>query len=197
MRRILIVLILCFVWTDQFAQVIGGIKGGLNISTQRYRTDGDDIVPDNRAKIAFHLGILYQHAVGDFHGVQPELFYSLEGSRAGEFGGSMNLSYLKLPVMWYFDLGEEFRVLIGPEFAYLLNARANSQGFASDRRDGYENFVVSGALGVEYLFGSGVHLGVRYSRGLSDFLNNDFYTFDLRSKTDTFQLYTAFVFRVY
>jgi hypothetical protein len=135
--------------------------------------------------------------VRESHGIQPELFYSLEGSRAGDFGGSMNLSYLKLPVLWYFDVGEAFRLLVGPEFAYLLNARANSQGFASDRRDGYENFVVSGALGFEYLLKSGFNVGVRYSRGLSNFLNNDFYTFDLRSKTDTFQLYTAFVFRVY
>lgn len=197
MLRWVLVLVLLSVVIPAKSQIIAGIKGGLNVSSQRYNIDGQQSTNTSAAKIAFHLGALYEYEISEKNGIQPELFYSLEGARSDEDGGSMNLSYLKLPVLWYFIVSDGFRLLIGPEFAYLLNARANSHGFGADRRDAYENFIFNVSGGAEYNINGGWRLGVRYSRGLSNFLNRDFYTFDLRSKTDTFQFYTAFVFQIY
>lgn len=191
-----LVLLLCGS-SKAMGQHVAGLKAGMNLSSQRYLIDGIRASDDSGNKVAFHIGILYEKSFNPRHGLQPELIYSLEGARATETDGNMNLSYLKLPVLWFFQPSDLIRFLIGPEFAYLLNARANSHGWGTDREDAYENFVVNVAGGVEYLSATGLRLGVRYSRGLSNFLNREFYTLDLRSKTDTFQLYAAFVFKIY
>jgi hypothetical protein len=108
----------------------------------------------------------------------------------------MKLNYLVLPISYYYEWPSGFRIIGGPVFSYLLNARANSHGFATDRRDAYENFVFSIGAGADYAISPGFRLGLRYNRGISDFLNRDFYSFDLRSHTDSLQLYLAWIFKI-
>ncbi len=173
-----------------------GIKGGLNLSTQRYRIEGQQIEDDSRARWAYHLGFEYEQQVNERSGFMLELLYSAEGAGGSDGQGVMKLNYLNLPALYYYQWPSGFRLYGGAVIGYLLNVRTNSHGFGTDRRDAYENFVLSAAVGSEYVLNEGWRIGARYNRGISDFLNRDFYSFDLRSHTDTFQVYLIFNFRI-
>nr|WP_255647442.1 porin family protein [Fulvivirga sedimenti] len=176
-----------------WSQSVVGIKGGLNISNQRYRIEGERVSNESGPGISIHAGLLYERELSRNGSVMLELLYSAEGASESGDQGSLRLNYLQLPVMYAYRRNW-FKVYAGPVFSYLLNVRSNSHGFGSDRRDAYENFTLSVAAGAEAELSGGLRLGTRYVYGLSNFLNQDFYSFDLRSHTDTFQVYVSFTF---
>jgi len=196
MKGLIVLLILFATCPGIFAQTVG-IKGGLNVSDQRYRIEGERIEDDSDNRLAYHLGLIYEQRIDSRTGIMAELIYSAEGASKGSDGqGVMKLNYLNVPVSYFYEWPFGLRFYGGPVIGYLLNVRTNSHGFGTDRRDAYENFVFSLAAGAEYNLGGGWRTGVRYRRGISDFLNRDFYTFDLRSHTDALQVYVAFTFRL-
>lgn len=194
MRAVAFIILILTLPMTVHAQLFG-VRGGLNISDQRYRIEGERITDESSPGIFFNIGISYEKVLSANQGIMGELFYSGEGASGTADQGIMRLHYLQLPILYYYQWPSGLRLYAGPSLSYLLNARANSHGFGTDRRDAYENYMLGITAGARYRIGQGWSAGARYTRGLSDFLNRDFYTFDLRSHTDTFQLYAAFTFQ--
>lgn len=149
-----------------------GIKGGANFSN--FITED---VNDKNARVGFHAGVFGQLFVNEGFAIQPELNYSTKGNKVvTEFGmidqeTKFNLSYIDMPVLAVFKLGDAVEIHAGPYWAYLVGANIDSEGdlgneFAELDRDNFENWDYGLAGGVGFNFGN-VQLGARYNYGLN------------------------------
>lgn len=159
------------------AQMQGGIKGGLNVSNLYI-----DDVDDENARYGFNLGFYGQVFSSDVFALQPELLFSTKGSKAeygGVFDGTIkyNLSYLDLPVLAVFKLGESAEIHVGPYLSYLLGANVSHEG---DLGNGVEDinkdhlksfdFGLSGGFGLNF---GNLQVGARYNYGLTEIADSD------------------------
>jgi len=210
---IAIVIILGFGQLMTAQDIKFGVKGGLNLANM----SGD--VEDNSMKLAFHVGGMAEIKISDQFSVQPELLYSEQGAKFSD--GTLCLNYLAVPVMAKYAVSENLSLEVGPQFGYLLSAKAkdesndgggggnveasaksstsskvqSTQAAQADSRDIKENFKsfdLGLALGASYLLNNGLNVGVRYIMGLSDTPKND--DGDFKYKNSVFQLSIGYYF---
>lgn len=163
---------------DVFAQMRAGIKGGLNVSNLYV-----DDVNDENARFGVNVGFYGQIFSSDVFAIQPELLFSTKGSKV-EYGGNFfdqtvkyNLSYLDLPVLAVFKLGESAEIHVGPYVSYLLGANISTDGdFGSGiediDRDNLRSFDYGLAGGFGLNFGA-LQVGARYNYGLAKVADSD------------------------
>ena len=185
MTKISKILTLCFVVScaaaisnDLFAQMRAGVKGGLNVSNLYI-----DDVSDENARFGFNLGVYGQILSSDAFAIQPELLFSTKGSKI-EYGGSLfdqtvkyNLSYLDLPVLAVFKLGESAEIHVGPYVGYLLGANISHDGDLGSGvddidKDNLKSFDYGLAGGFGLNFGN-LQVGARYNYGLAELADSD------------------------
>ena len=183
---------------DLFAQMRAGIKGGLNVSNLYV-----DEVNDENARYGFNVGVYGQILSSDAFAIQPELLFSTKGSKV-EYGGNFfdqtikyNLSYLDLPVLAVFKLGESAEIHLGPYVSYLLAANISHDGDLGSGVDDVDkdhlksfDYGLSGGFGLN--FGS-LQVGARYNYGLAKLADSDAAELLIGdSKNSVAQLYLAF-----
>jgi hypothetical protein len=185
MTKILKILTVCFVVScaavisnDLFAQMRAGVKGGLNVSNLYI-----DDVSDENARFGFNLGVYGQILSSDAFAIQPELLFSTKGSKI-EYGGSLfdqtvkyNLSYLDLPVLAVFKLGESAEIHVGPYVGYLLGANISHDGDLGSGVDDIDkdnlksfDYGLSGGFGLNF---GNLQVGARYNYGLAELADSD------------------------
>lgn len=186
--------------TDTMAQIRAGVKGGLNVSNLYV-----DDVNDENARFGFNVGFYGQILSSDVFAIQPELLFSTKGSKV-EYGGGLfdqttkyNLSYLDLPVLAVFKLGESAEIHVGPYVSYLLGASISHDGDLGSGVDDIDkdhlksfDYGLSGGFGLN--FGS-LQIGARYNYGLAKLADSN--AADLLigdSKNSVAQVYLAFDF---
>ncbi|WP_276372560.1 porin family protein [Chryseolinea sp. H1M3-3] len=164
--------------SDVYAQIKGGIKGGLNVSNLYV-----DEVDDENARFGFNIGFYGQVLSSDAFAIQPELLFSTKGSKV-EYGGNFfdqtikyNLSYLDLPVLAVFKLGESAEIHIGPYASYLLGASISHEGNLGNDvdeidKDHLKSFDYGLAGGFGLNFGN-FQVGARYNYGLAKIADSD------------------------
>ncbi len=164
--------------SDVYAQINGGIKGGLNVSNLYV-----DDVDDENARFGFNIGFYGQVLSSDAFAIQPELLFSTKGSKV-EYGGNFfdqtikyNLSYLDLPVLAVFKLGEAAEIHIGPYASYLLAASISHEGDLGNDvdeidKDHLKSFDYGLAAGFGLNFGN-FQVGGRYNYGLAKLADSD------------------------
>ena len=164
--------------SEVFGQARAGVKGGLNVSNLYV-----DDVNDENARYGFNLGFYGQILSSDVFAIQPELLFSTKGSKI-EYGGNFfdqdvkyNLSYLDLPVLAVFKLGESAEVHVGPYVSYLLAANISHDGDLGNGTDEIDrdhlktfDYGLSGGFGLN--FGS-IQVGARYNYGLAKLEDSD------------------------
>lgn len=176
-----------------------GIKGGLNVSNL-YLED----VSDENARIGTHMGLFAQFSPAGRMALQTELLFSTKGSVAQYYGVvdqevKYNLSYLDLPVLAVFKVGETVEVHAGGYASYLMGANISYQGDlanGSDQidKDNLKSFDYGLALGVGINVGA-VQIGARYNYGLVEIADSDTARALLgNSKNSCAQLFAAFAF---
>ena len=155
-----------------------GVKGGLNVSNLYI-----DDVSDENARFGFNLGVYGQILSSDAFAIQPELLFSTKGSKI-EYGGSLfdqtvkyNLSYLDLPVLAVFKLGESAEIHVGPYVGYLLGANISHDGDLGSGvddidKDNLKSFDYGLAGGFGLNFGN-LQVGARYNYGLAELADSD------------------------
>jgi hypothetical protein len=164
--------------SDVYAQIKGGIKGGLNVSNLYV-----DEVDDENARFGFNIGFYGQVLSSETFAIQPELLFSTKGSKV-EYGGNFfdqtikyNLSYLDLPVLAVFKLGESAEIHIGPYASYLLGASISHEGDLGNDvdeidKDHLKSFDYGLAGGFGLNFGN-FQVGARYNYGLAKIADSD------------------------
>jgi hypothetical protein len=158
--------------SESLAQMRAGVKGGLNVSNLYV-----DEVDDENARFGFNLGFYGQILSSDVFAIQPELLFSTKGSKI-EYGGNFfdqtvkyNLSYLDLPVLAVFKLGEDAEIHVGPYISYLLGANISHDGDLGSGVDDIDrdhlnsfDYGLSGGFGLNF---GAFQVGARYNYGLA------------------------------
>jgi|WetSurMetagenome_2_1015567.scaffolds.fasta_scaffold00200_13 hypothetical protein len=75
--------------------------------------------------------------------------------------------YIQMPVLIDLYFTKNIYLSAGPEFAYLIKARAKSTDFSFDISDNYKQLEISGDIGINYNLSENVYVGVLYSHSLS------------------------------
>ncbi|MEO5603020.1 MAG: porin family protein [Cyclobacteriaceae bacterium] len=158
----------------QFART--GFKGGLNLSNL-YANDVDD---DN-ARIGWHAGFYGQIFATEAFAIQPEVNFSTKGTgvtridaTSASYESKFNLTYIDIPVLAVFKLGEVAEVHAGAYWAYLLgaNIRNNKNDpdnlFTTQDRKNFDDWDYGLVGGIGFNLGEGAQLGVRYNYGLNE-----------------------------
>lgn len=149
-----------------------GIKGGYN-----YVNVTNITAVNGNNQSGFHAGIFYSPSTRDeanFTG-SGELLFSRQGYsfKTATNTGKVNLDYLLFPAFTNFEFGKFFKLQLGLQTAYLLNAKADSSKPASSSStynkmvEYFNRLEFSLAGGVEITPVPGFIVGARYTIGLT------------------------------
>ncbi len=159
-----------------------GIKGGVNLVTQKFTGSGISTTPDRAVKL--HFGFLYNSMLSDNFAIQPELHYSQHGFEPVDGSGidDIDFNYIAIPVMFKYYASEKFNIHAGPELAFLIGGTEVNGVSVTDET---KETNVSLAIGLEFFVAENVSLSGRYLGGVVDI---DELFDDLDQKTDNIQL---------
>lgn len=177
-----------------------GVKAGVNFANV-YDEEGEDFVADG--KVGFAGGVFATIPLGKIFGVQPELIYSEKGFKSTgdilgiEYDGKRTTSYLDIPVHLQIKPVENFSILVGPQFSYLLKTKNEFNGLSSEQEEEIndENFkkgVIGLSVGIDYSLNNFL-LSARGSWDLSK-TDTDGDTSDIRYKNQVIQLTVGYIF---
>ena len=167
-----------------------GLKAGLNVSS--LSKDGYE---DSKSKAGFYGGIFMNAPVSEMFSIQPEVLYSQYGAKVtrvdsgtvlgntytSKSSASLNLDYITVPVMFQFHATPAFYIEAGPEFGFLVNAKAKdysstvvngsettTSNESGDIKDNYSSFNMGAGLGIGFNFTENLGINARYVAGFTD-----------------------------
>ena len=161
-----------------------GAKAGLNLSSLA-NAEGA------KTQVGFHLGGYATISVSDKFAVQPELLYSAQGAKFE--GGSLNLSYINIPVMAKFNVADKFNLEVGPQIGLLMSATAKSSAGSLDVKEGYKTMDFGLNFGAGYDVAENINVGLRYCLGLSQ-LEKELASGETATKNTNIQLSLGYRF---
>lgn len=179
-------------------KVRAGIKGGLNVSNLI-----TDEVTDKNARYGFHAGVYGQLFANEGFAIQPELNFSTKGNKVSyNFGiidqeTKFNLSYLDVPILAVFKLGDAAEIHAGAYWAYLVGANIDTDGDLGDDfrqldRDNFDDWDYGLVGGIGFNLGD-IQIGARYNYGLNTIARSEGARRILGStKNSVGQIYLAF-----
>jgi Outer membrane protein beta-barrel domain len=147
------------------AQVKFGVRGGLNASNVSFEK-----LPNRSETFGFHVGGFADIAVSpDFMSIQPELSYSVQGTKfkPATESKSLRLNYVDILVPVAFKLSA-FDLQVGP-FASFLASKADYTSHTDNKvvASAFKKFDLGLTAGLTYNFGQ-MLVGVRYNQGFVD-----------------------------
>lgn len=176
MKKLSILIIVSTIAFASNAQVSGGAKAGMNLSTFRGYPGDAGLRP------GFHLGAYLNFAFNEKLSFQPELLFNSAGTKIDDkefdytYKSTIKLSYLSLPMSLQYSLGR-FNIHAGPQVSLLLAGKEdytisyfeNGLTYTESYNEDVKDVLKSVDLGLN--FGAGVSFGkvgmsARYSMGL-------------------------------
>jgi opacity protein-like surface antigen len=156
-----------------------GVKGGVNFATLTGDTDNLDL----KSKVGFHVGGFVAIKLSNKITIQPEVLYSLQGSKANnieqDIDGTVynadvdfNFSYVNIPVMLKYYAAEKFNIEVGPQLGFLTSAKVKAtvdgNSAEEDIKDQFESLDFGLNFGAGYDFTENLSANVRYNLGLTN-----------------------------
>ncbi len=163
-----------------------GVKAGMNISSVTEN--------DTKSKVGFYAGVLMNAPIATNFSIQPELLYNSKGFKVngGGFGdATVNLDYISVPVMIQYNVLPQLYLEAGPEFSFLISAKAKMGGATDDIKDDVSGFDMGIGLGAGYYFTPNIGLTARYVAGFTDIIKDNP---DSSVKNNVFQLGLVYKF---
>ena len=136
-----------------------GVKAGYGSVALRVSVDGNSVTEDVSG---FYIGAFVEFSISDKFGIQPELNY------ASYSDDGANSTILILPILAKYNANEQFSLFAGPQFDYLAN---------EEDAQGLKRLGLGLALGAAYDITENFIIDVRYSFGLTDRIDDDFFEF--------------------
>ena len=158
MKKVLLTVFAALMVFAASAQFKGGVKAGANLANLGGDVEGTDML------FGFHVGLYGQFGLSDALSLQPEVLYYGAGAKVGD--DDYKLSYLAIPVMFKYQLGDMFNVQAGPQLGLLLSTDP------SELKDGLKGTDFGLNLGLGATF-SKFSVDARYSLGLSNINDAD------------------------
>lgn len=154
----------------------GSIKFGVKAGANFYKFSGDDAdFGDVSPKIQVGIagGGLVNIPVSDMFSVQPEVLFSMEGTKYEESGDKLmyKTNYINIPVLFQYNNASGFYAETGPQIGFLMSAKADDGSNSTDVKDSFKGTNFSWALGLGYKMKSGFGFGARYNLGLGNIVD--------------------------
>lgn len=160
-----------------------GTKIGLN----SYSID-NDMGPGFDSNLGIHAGLIGHIHLSRQLGLQPEIFYSMQGAKRG--GTSYNLDYINVPVLFQYMFDNGFRIQAGPQVGFLVRAKAENNNSSVDIKDDFKTIDAGLSFGASYIHSSNLGIDARYNLGLSDITESS----SVESKSRGFQVGLFYLF---
>jgi hypothetical protein len=192
-----------------------GVRVGLNLSNEintspGFFSPGTPIATGQIWKTGFVIGGYAKWMITKKVGIQPELLYSVLGSRQGQtlfyphYGGpftpawvvltpasTFSSNYLSLPVLFRFNFTNYFHIEAGPQISYLLAVNFKPiDSYPPENRNNYNAFDFGSVIGVGSDPGR-FNISIRYYQGFSNEANN-IKPFSGTLKNEAFQLVAGY-----
>lgn len=168
MKKIFLLMAGIAVFNAVNAQVKYGVKAGLNLAN----VSGD--VDNTKMKTGLNVGAFAKIGLTETFSLQPELVFSAQGTKMkySEEGISYdvktNLSYVNVPVLLQYNTVSGFFAETGPQFGFLVSAKAKSEGHKEDVKDSFKSLDLGWAFGAGFLTKSNVGVNARFNLGLGN-----------------------------
>ena len=164
-----------------------GVKAGINIANLTVKPA--DAETSTGSLIGVTGGFFATIPGGAGFSVQPELNYSGMGAKETISNSKLLLNYLSIPVLAKYSLESAgFAAYLGPQFSYLLSAKAKASGVSIDAKDQVKSTDISGVIGVEYFVPAGIGLSARYQLGLTNIAKDTQAGESIKNKAITFTI---------
>jgi hypothetical protein len=191
MKRLFFLFLIGFSVPAVNAQVLLGVKGGINFSTITGRDYGEV-----KTITGLNAGILASIPLFSRFSLQPELAYSGEGAQSTEDNvtGTLHLHYLTIPILFKYQNSTGIFLETGPQLGHLSKAEFQFTNFSEDEKSNFQSTDFAWAFGIGYLF-KGVNLGVdaRYNLGLANFIADSYIG---NAKNNVMQVGLFFLFSI-
>jgi hypothetical protein len=178
MKKVILTVCLIFAYTQiSTAQILFGVKGGLNYNSNSVKEVGTDIFDGAESKTGYHAGIWLRvkiPVIGFY--IRPELVYTNLKSELTLKGSGTIANYdfqkIDVPVLFGKKIFGVGNIFVGPSFQYILDSEFDISDISGVETDNF-------SMGIQ--FGGGVELGkfgldIRWERSFSgiesSFINN-------------------------
>lgn len=159
-----------------------GVKGGLNVSNQKYKSGDLSYSPDS--KIGFNVGLTLDLNLPSNLALMSGLELTTKGSKIKEEGEiTMNAMYLQLPVHLGYKIevapGTKVHFDAGPYLAYGLGGKTKLkvESFEEEEdtfgKDAFKRFDFGLGIGAGITFMDKIQVRLGYDHGLVNVANSD------------------------
>lgn len=185
-----LIIVMLFMAYGTQAQINVGLKAGVNFSSLK---GGGYSSPDQKSLMGLAIGGLVNYAVTEKISIQPELFFSQEGTQWKNVDEEQKnqLNYLNIPVLVQYRGPSGFFVHTGPQIGLLLSAKmkykynggggivvgdggaggdVQGESQTQDIKRFYASSPISWGLGAGFISKSGFGVNARYNLGLTNAL---------------------------
>lgn len=187
-----LIIILVFTTYCTKAQLRVGFKAGVNLSSIQGSGYTD---PDQKLFMGLDIGGLVNYSINQKFSLQPELFFSQEGTqwKSADYDQKNRLNYLNIPLLVQYSTPSGFFAQTGPQMGLLVSAKMkykenrsaggivevasqdeeNPDGLKIQKvniKNSYARSPVSWVFGAGYIHESGFGINARYNIGLSNIL---------------------------
>jgi len=169
-----------------------GAKLGLNVANQSYSNDYIGVTsPSTDPMIGFHIGGLAEIKLTDKFAIQPELLFSMQGSKqtTSEFDtdgysytseDKINFTYINVPVMFKYFVIKKLSIEAGPQVGFLVSAKdkyestetfegtVTKESKTVDVKNLHKSIDFGFNIGAGYDITDNFFTSLRYNIGLSD-----------------------------
>ena len=174
MKKLLFTLTMTVIGFSQstFAQDVDfGVKAGLNIANF---SGGDG---DRNSLLTYHLGGVAEISLSERFSLQPEVLYTRQGSEAQatneQEAVKVKLDYLAIPLMAKYYIADRFTIEVGPQFAFLLEDKAEFvDADLPDADTDASSFDFGANIGLGYNITSEIFVQLRYNYGITTVVEN-------------------------
>lgn len=138
-----------------------GVKAGIN---------GADLTnaDNSKMKIGFTAGVFVDYKFCNWFGASADVLYSAQGAKVKKNkDANMNLNYLNIPLLAKFYVVNGLHIDLGPQFGFLMSAKAKLDGDKVSMKNECKSFDFSVPVGVGYEFPMGLKIDARYAFGLT------------------------------
>lgn len=147
-----------------------GIKGGLNA----YNISGDNSSGLD-TRYSFHIGLLGHIHINEQFALQPEIYYSSQGTQYKSNGSdaSLKLNYINIPLLFQYMFDNGFRIQAGPQLGILASASSEIGNTTTDVKSSFKGTDIAVVMGLSYVKPStSLGFDIRYNHGLTNINEN-------------------------
>jgi hypothetical protein len=163
MNKITLLILLSTVSLINAQEFSIGVKGGVNLSSY-YETNTNDL----SQRTLYHVGLVTDVILSDKFSFAPELLFSAEGFEVKDSDFSVDLNYLRVPLLMKYYVTDSFSLNIGPQFGALIKAK-NSEG---DNLENTKSLDFGFKFGSTYTLGSGLIVDTSWNYGLTSIVDD-------------------------